>query len=76
MGKVMLPAKEVIVDFGTGTRRKMFAFDDCIFIDTAVFMSSLTDYLKPLVKFVTKKVNNFKEIDSKFIFNCAGLGAG
>ena len=72
----MKPAKEVILDFGTGTRRNMFAYDDSIFIDTAIFMNSLTDFLKPRVKLITKKVRSFKEIDSKFVINCAGLGAG
>lgn len=76
IGKVMQPGKEVILDFGTGTKRKMIAYDDSIFMDTAIMMVSLTQYLKPRVKFVTKKVINFKEINSKFIFNCAGLGAG
>ena len=72
----MQAAKDVIVDFGTGTRRNMVAYDDGIFIDTAIFMISLMEFLKPIAKFVTKKVNHFKEIDSKFVINCAGLGAG
>ena len=72
----MQAAKDVIVDFGTGTRRNMVAYDDGIFIDTAIFMISLMEYLKPIAKFVTDKVNHFKEIDSKFVINCAGLGAG
>ena len=76
VGKVMQPAKEVVLDFGTGTTRKMVAYDDGIFMDTAVMMTSLTDYLKPRVKFVQKKVNQFKDIDSHFVINCAGLGAG
>ena len=49
----MQAAKDVIVDFGTGTRRKMVAYDDGIFIDTAIFMISLMEYLKPIAKFVT-----------------------
>ena len=57
----MQAAKDVIVDFGTGTRRNMVAYDDGIFIDTAIFMISLMEYLKPIAKFVTKKVNHFKE---------------
>ncbi len=52
VGKVMQPAKEVILDFGTGTTRKMIAYDDGIFIDTAVMMTYLTEYLKPHVKFI------------------------
>ena len=46
VGKVMQPAKDVILDFGTGTTRKMVAYDDGIFIDTAVMMINLTAYLK------------------------------
>lgn len=59
VGKVMKPAKDVTVDFGTGTRRDMVVYDDGIFIDTAIMMISLTEYLKPLVKFVTNKVKTF-----------------
>jgi hypothetical protein len=66
----------VILDFGTGTTREMVAYDDGIFIDTTIMMTSLAAYLKPYAKFVLKKVNHFKEIDNKFVINCAGLGAG
>lgn len=54
----------------------MVAYDDGIFIDTAIMMTSLTEYLKPYVTFIKKKVNQFNEIESKFVINCAGLGAG
>lgn len=75
VGVVMKPSKDVILDFGNGTTRKMVAYDDGIFIDTAIMMSALTDYLRPKVKFVQKKIDNFSEIDSKYIINCTGLGA-
>ncbi|MFZ4723280.1 MAG: FAD-dependent oxidoreductase, partial [Phycisphaerales bacterium] len=52
VGKVMQPAKDVTLDFGTGTTRRMVVYDDGIFMDTAVMMQSLTDWLKPRVKFV------------------------
>jgi glycine/D-amino acid oxidase-like deaminating enzyme len=76
VGKVMSPAKEVTLDFGNGTKRAMIAYDDAIFVDTSLMMQSLHDYLKPRVKFVQKKVNDFKEIETKYIINCAGLGGG
>jgi hypothetical protein len=53
----------------------MVAYDDGIFIDTAKMMTALTDYLKPRVNFVQKKVTSFSEIKDKFIINCTGLGA-
>ena len=54
----------------------MVAYDDGIFIDTAVMMASLTNLLKKQnVKFEHKKVNNFSEIKTKFIVNCSGLGS-
>lgn len=75
VGKVMKPAKDVILDFGNGTTHQMVAYDDGIFMDTATLMTELTDYLKPKVKFVQKKIAAFSEIDSKYIINCTGLGA-
>jgi hypothetical protein len=76
VGKVMKPAKDVVLDFGNGTTRKMVAYDDGIFIDTAKMMSGLTDYLKAnKVRFVKKKISTFDELDSQFIINSAGLGA-
>ncbi|MCC8371268.1 MAG: FAD-binding oxidoreductase [Rickettsia endosymbiont of Pseudomimeciton antennatum] len=75
VGKVMKPAKDVILDFGNGTTRKMVAYDDGIFMDTATLMTELTNYLKPKVKFVKKKITTFSEIDTKYIINCTGLGA-
>jgi hypothetical protein len=76
VGKVMKPAKDVILDFGTGTTRRMVAYDDGIFIDTAVMMQSLTDWLKPRVKFVKRKVERLSDVETRFIVDCAGLGAG
>jgi len=75
VGKVMKPAKDVVLDFGTGTTQKMVAYDDGIFIDTAVMMEDLTKFLKSKkVKFVKQKVEKLTAIDSKFIINCSGLG--
>ena len=76
VGKVMKPAKDVILDFGTGTTRRMVAYDDGIFMDTAVMMQSLTDWLKPRVKFVQRKVQRLSDVETRFIVDCAGLGAG
>ena len=76
VGKVMKPGKDVILDFGTGTTRRMVAYDDGIFMDTAVMMQSLTDWLKPRVKFVKRKVERLSDVETRFIVDCAGLGAG
>lgn len=75
VGIVMQPAKDVILDFGTGTTQEMVAYDDGIFIDTAKMMRSLTNHLKPKVKFIQKKVINFSEIEDSYIINCTGLGS-
>jgi hypothetical protein len=76
VGKVMQPAKDVVLDFGTGTTRKMVSYDDGIFIDTAVMMQSLHDYLKDKVKFEQKKVESISSVSSSLVFDCSGLGAG
>jgi hypothetical protein len=76
VGKVMQPAKDVMLDFGNGTLRKMVSYDDGIFIDTAKMMVALHNYLGSKVKFVTKKIENLAEVSSELVFNCSGLGAG
>ena len=73
--KVMQPAKDVILDFGNGTQRKMVAYDDGIFVDTGLLMQSLRQALEGKVTFKQRKVTSFGEINSPFIFNCTGLGA-
>lgn len=75
VGKVMKAAKDVVLDFGNGTTRKMVAYDDGIFIDTAKLMSSLTAFLKGKVKFVKKKIFYFSDVKDKFIINCTGIGS-
>lgn len=76
VGVVMQPAKDVVLDFGTGTQRPMVAYDDGIFIDTAVLMKALSDVLKDRVRFEKKKIVSFDELSAKLIFDCTGLGAG
>lgn len=75
VGKVMQPAKDVILDFGNGTQRKMVSYDDGIFIDTAKMMQALHDFLATKVKFEKKKINKLSDVTSSLIFNCSGLGA-
>jgi hypothetical protein len=76
VGKVMQPAKDVILDFGNGTTRTMVSYDDGIFIDTAKMMIGLRDYLdKKKIKFIQRKISSFAELDSKYIINCSGLGS-
>jgi len=76
VGKVMQPAKDVLVDFQNGTTHQMVVYDDGIFMDTAGLMHSLDQYLKKShIKFVKEKINDFAEIKQNIIFNCTGLGA-
>lgn len=75
VGVVMQPAKDVILDFGTGTKQPMVAYDDGIFIDTGLLMQSLRQALDGKVTFKQQKVTDFSQINSQFIFNCTGLGA-
>lgn len=76
VGVVMQPAKDVVLDFGNGTQRPMVAYDDGIFIDTAVMMQALTDVLQNRVRFEKKKIGSFDELSANLIFDCTGLGAG
>ncbi len=76
VGKVMNQAKDIIIDFGNGTKRNMICYDDGIFIDTEKMMIDLLEYLKKKkIKFVRKKVQSFTELKEKFIINCTGLGS-
>ena len=76
VGKVMAPAKEVVLDFGNGTTRKMVVYDDGIYMDTATLMGELHAYLKTHgIRIVKRKINSFVELKQKFIFNCSGLGS-
>lgn len=75
VGVVMQPAKDVVLDFGNGTYRKMVAYDDGIFIDVSVMMESLKTFLKGKVKFQKRQINSFVEISTKYIINCSGIGA-
>ena len=75
VGQVMQPAKDVVLDFGNGTRRNMVSYDDGIFMDTAVLMKSLHDYLEPKMPFVQEKVTDLTTLGSPLVFDCTGLGA-
>jgi hypothetical protein len=75
VGKVMQPAKDVMLDFGNGTQRRMVSYDDGIFVDTAIMMKSLRDFLTPKVTFVTQKLDKLSDVTSPLVFNCTGLGA-
>lgn len=76
VGKVMQPAKDVLVDFKNGTTHQMVSYDDGIFMDTSSLMRSLTTVLKKAnVKFVKQKISNFSELKQNVVFNCTGNGA-
>jgi hypothetical protein len=76
VGKVMRPAKEVMLDFGNGTTRQMVVYDDGIFMNTALLMAELHTFIEAHhIKIVLGKIGSFDELDEQFIFNCSGLGA-
>jgi hypothetical protein len=75
VGVVMQPAKDVVLDFGTGTKQPMVVYDDGIFIDTGLLMQALRQVLEGKITFKQQKITDFNQIDSKFIVNCSGLGA-
>lgn len=75
VGKVMSPAKDVILDFQNGTTRKMVAYDDGIFMDTGSLMTSLKNALNNRVTYKKQKVEDLASLPQKVIFNCTGNGA-
>jgi hypothetical protein len=76
VGKVMKPAKEVLLDFGNGTTRNMVVYDDGIFMNTALLMAELHEFIQSHhIKILLGKIEAFNELEQEFIFNCSGLGA-
>jgi hypothetical protein len=76
VGKVMQPAKDVLLDFGTGTTREMVVYDDGIFMNTALLMDELHHFIHVHeIPIVVGKIYAFNELKEPFIFNCSGLGA-
>jgi hypothetical protein len=53
----------------------MVVYDDGIFMDTAVLMDELTEWLAPHVTFTEAKVNAFADLPASLVFDCTGLGA-
>lgn len=76
VGKVMKKAKDVVLDFGNGTKRPMVSYDDGMFVDPAELMADLTQYLKDQkVRFVQKRINKFSDVKTKYVIDCTGLGS-
>jgi len=75
VGRGMQPAKEVVVDFGSGVKREMIVYDDSLFIDTGAMMDQLKSYLCPKISFNKHTVKAFADLQERIIFNCTGLGA-
>lgn len=74
-GVVMNTPHDVIIDFGNGKQYDMKVYDDAIFMDTNVMMQTLKYFLQDKVTWVKKHVTSIDQIDTPYIFNCAGLGA-
>lgn len=75
VGKLFQPAKDVILDFGNGTQRKMVVYDDGVYINPYEIMEALKLTLEANVTFIHAKINQWNELSEKIIVNCAGLGA-
>lgn len=66
----------MVLDFGNGTKRNMVAYDDGIFMDAAVMMKELREWLDTRVRFEQRKVERFSDLKQTLVFDCAGLGSG
>lgn len=76
VAKVMGPAKDVILDFGNGTTRTMVVYDDGVFMNTALLMDELHEFMKRHhIEIIQQKIQSFDELNQQFIFNCSGLGS-
>lgn len=75
VGVMVEPAKDVILDFGNGTQRKMIVYDDGIYINTYFLMEDLYRLLKDRVKLVKRKIQDINTLTQRIILNCTGIGA-
>ena len=76
VGKVMGPAKDVMLDFGNGTTRAMVVYDDGVFMNTALLMEELHEFMRRHhIEIIQQKIQSFDELSQQFIFNCSGLGS-
>jgi hypothetical protein len=76
VGKVMGPAKDVMLDFGNGTTRAMVVYDDGVFMNTALLMEELHEFMKRHhIEIIQQKIQSFDGLSQQFIFNCSGLGS-
>lgn len=75
VGVMVEPAKDVILDFGNGTQRKMIVYDDGIYINTHFLMEDLKLLLKDKAKLVKRKIQDINTLEQRIILNCTGIGA-
>jgi D-amino-acid oxidase len=72
---IIAKGKKVILKLGNSEPRELYHFRT-FNVSTYEFMTSLMYTIKKLkIPVEYKKINNFKEIKSKIIFNCSGLGS-
>ncbi len=72
----MQPAKEVLLDFQNGTTRKMFAYDDCIYMDVSILMQDLQKTVRnQQIPLMQQTIDSFADLEEKVVVNCTGLGA-
>ncbi|KAH7708718.1 Pyridoxal-phosphate dependent enzyme family protein [Aphelenchoides avenae] len=69
---------EVTVSFGGSVNYKMLRYNDAIFMHVLRFMKSLKAHLDAHkgVTFQERKLSSLKEVQSRIVINCAGIGAG
>lgn len=76
VGSVLKPAKKILADFGNGTTRRMYVYDNTMIMNTPLIMSRLTDItINNNVKHIKKKIRTFSELKERVIINCSGYGS-
>lgn len=75
IGTILKQPKKILADFGNGTKRKMYVYDDTLLINTPFMMKKLGEITKEFCIYKKSKVNSFSEIKDKIIINCSGYGA-
>ena len=72
---MMKKSRDVVLDFGNGTRRVMVEYSDALFVDVGIWEDLRSYLIQRNVAFKTDTVKNIADIKSKVVINCSGLGA-
>ncbi len=69
--KTIKPGKDVLLNFGNGTKRHMLEYNDFLLVDTLAMKTGLLEYAKNNnIKIISQeRLQSWKDIDAKYLIN-------